>query len=109
MSAQEIVKVYKSQFNVYTVTRTVEDGKILHVSLSNENVRYSTTSFDVYRTMAEVNEIMAATDRKQLMVSLIESCESTITGYYGDPVECIDPQDYEKLAVVILANLNRFK
>ena len=109
MLAQEIVEVYKSQFNVYTVTRTVEDGDTLYVSLSNNDLHASTTAFDIYDTMQEVNEIMAATDRKQLMLSLIESCESTITGYYGDPVECIDPQDYEKLVEVLLANLNKFK
>jgi hypothetical protein len=109
MSEQEIVKVYKSQFNVYTVTQTVDDGDTLYISLSNENLRARTTSYDIYDTMEEVNEIMAAIDSKQLMLSLIESCESEVTGYYGDALYCITDDSYEKLAEVLLANLNKFK
>jgi hypothetical protein len=106
----EVETVYKTKFNVYTVKEYKDDdGTLIYIEVSNNDLRNSTTAFEIYDTMAEANEMMAMTDRKQRLLDLIESCEEEITGYYGDAVYCIADSSYEKLADVLLNNLDKFK
>jgi hypothetical protein len=96
----------ENEFSKYTITPTLDtEHGVLYVEFEYYDKIHSTTKFDVYSTMDEVDQFIERNNKKQTLLSIIESLESTVTGYYGDDIDCITDDSYECLAEAIIDKL----
>ena len=98
--------IIENEFSKYTITPTTDhEHGVLYVEFEYYDKIRTTTAFDVYSTMDEVDQFIERNDKKQKLLSIIESVEGAIKGYYGDDVSCITNDSYEGLAEAIIEKL----
>lgn len=98
--------IIKNEFSKYTINPATDpEHGVLYVEFEYYNKMRSTTAFNVYNTMDEVDQFIERNDKKQKLLSIIESVEGAIKGYYGDEVSCITYDSYEGLAEAIIDKL----
>lgn len=98
--------IIENEFSKYTITPTTDsECGVLYVEFEYYNKMRSTTAFNVYGTMDEVDQFIERNDKKQKLLSIIESFEGIVTGYYGDDVFCITDDSYDGLAEAIIDKL----
>ena len=99
--------IIENEFSKYTITPTTDsECGVLYVEFEYYDKMRSTTKFDVYTTMDEVDQFIERNDTKQLLLSVIESVEGTVKGYYGDDISCVTDDSYECLAEAIIDKLD---
>ena len=99
-------QIIENEFSKYTITPTTDpEHGVLYVEFEYDNKMRSTTKFDAYTTMDEAYQFIERNDKKQKLLSIIESLEGIVRGYYGDDVFCITDNSYEDLAEAIIDKL----
>ena len=95
--------IIENEFSKYTINPITDpEHGVLYVEFEYYNKMRSTTKFDVYTTVYEVYQFIKHNDKKQKLLSIIESLEGIVRGYYGDDVFCITDNSYEGLAEAII-------
>lgn len=99
-------QIIENEFSKYTINPTTDpEHGVLYVEFEYYNKMRSTTRFVTYNTMDEVDQFIEHNDKKQKLLSIIESMEGSITDYYGYESYCITDRSYEGLAEAIIEKL----